>query len=82
MVLWGDGREERVAMPGDVTAEKLKQDLDAGGDLLLLDVRQPEECACGCLPGAVPIPRGELSARMSELDRERDLVVYCHSGRH
>ena len=48
---------------------------------LVLDVRTPEEFAKGHLPGAVLIPHDQLAARLSELDHDRWVLVYCHSGR-
>ena len=57
----------------------------AGGDkaTVVLDVRTPKEFAEGHVPGAVNISHDELEGRLSELDadRDRDVVVYCHSGR-
>lgn len=47
---------------------------------VLLDVRTPTEFAAGHLPGAVNIPLQDLGVRMSELDPDRKLVVYCRSG--
>lgn len=51
--------------------------------LFVLDVRTPEEYAAGHLPGAVNIPHDQLAARLGELSaaRERDIVVYCRTGR-
>ena len=48
----------------------------------LLDVRSPEEFGRGHLPGAVNIPVQELDRRLAEVGpAERDVVVYCRSGR-
>jgi phage shock protein E len=51
--------------------------------LFVLDVRTPEEYAAGHLPGAVNIPHDQLAGRLGELSgaRERDIVVYCRTGR-
>ena len=51
--------------------------------LFVLDVRTPEEYAAGHLPGATNIPHDQLAARLGELSgaRERDVVVYCRTGR-
>ncbi|MEJ2057240.1 MAG: rhodanese-like domain-containing protein [Desulfofustis sp.] len=46
----------------------------------LVDVRQPGEYGKGHLPGALLIPLGELSKRYSELDFNKDTIVYCRSG--
>jgi rhodanese-related sulfurtransferase len=46
----------------------------------LLDVREPWEVAVCALPGAVPIPMGQVPARAAELDPDRPVVCYCHHG--
>ena len=53
-----------------------------GEALLLLDVRDPEECDRARIEGATPIPVGELSQRLQEIDahRNRPVVVHCHHG--
>lgn len=49
-------------------------------DLLLVDIRSPEEVAQGAIPHAVHIPMHLLPLRIAELPRDRDLVLYCRSG--
>jgi len=44
---------------------------------LLLDVRAPREFEAGHLRGAVNIPIDELSARIDELPRDRQIIAYC-----
>ena len=46
------------------------------GDMTILDVRQPSEYNAGHIPGATLIPLPQLSDRLSELDREKPLMVY------
>jgi len=50
---------------------------------LLLDVRTPEEFASGHLDGAMNVPVQELAAKWASLasPNEREVVVYCRSGR-
>jgi phage shock protein E len=50
---------------------------------LILDVRSESEFAAGHVPNAVNIPFDQLSARLGEIetDREHGVVVYCQSGR-
>lgn len=50
------------------------------GKAVLLDVRDPDECAQGAIPGSISIPLNELRARMGELPKDRDIVVHCQSG--
>ncbi len=47
---------------------------------LLLDVRQPEEVACGTIPGAIAIPLGKLRGRLGELPRDKEIVAFCRVG--
>jgi len=47
---------------------------------LLLDVRNPDECARGAIPGSVKIPLDELRGRLHELPRDKEIIVHCHAG--
>ena len=47
---------------------------------MLLDVRTPEEYAKGHIKGAVLIPVQVLEARLSEVPKDKQVYVYCHSG--
>jgi rhodanese-related sulfurtransferase len=53
---------------------------EAGEDLVLLDVREPEELEVASLPGALHIPMGQVPGRWQELERGRTVVVLCRSG--
>ena len=46
----------------------------------IVDVRTPREFADWHFPGAVNIPVQELPKRILELDRRRQIIVYCRSG--
>jgi rhodanese-related sulfurtransferase/rubrerythrin len=65
-----------------VSAEKAKEWLAVGkeGDVIVLDVRQPQEYRSGHLPGAVFIPLPELPDRIAELDRSKPVLAYCRAG--
>jgi rhodanese-related sulfurtransferase len=60
-----------------ITREELVRRLEAGDDLVVLDVRPAAEHAAGHLPGAVSIPVGELRRRLAELPTDREVVAYC-----
>jgi rhodanese-related sulfurtransferase len=49
--------------------------------LTLLDVREEWELGVASVPGIVHIPMGEVAGRLGELDRGREVVVLCRSGR-
>ena len=50
---------------------------------LIIDVRTPEEYESGRIARAVNIPYDEIGQRIDEVttDKDRRIVVYCHSGR-
>jgi len=64
----------------EITPQQLKARLDKPGAPLLLDVRQDWETKLCRLPNAVHIPIEEIEMRVEELNREDDIVVYCHQG--
>ena len=52
-----------------------------GESLTLLDVREEWELGVASVPDVVHIPMGEVADRLGELDRTREVVVLCRSGR-
>jgi len=66
----------------EISPDTLKTRLGTGEDVVLLDVRQPEEHAEKNIPGSILIPLGELPDRIDELEAYRDgeIIVYCRSG--
>lgn len=51
------------------------------GDVVFLDVRDPQEYNLGKIPGAVTISRGNLEKNVEGLvPREKSVVVYCANG--
>jgi rhodanese-related sulfurtransferase/DMSO/TMAO reductase YedYZ molybdopterin-dependent catalytic subunit len=76
-----------VARPGDladlrhapqVSARTARSLLDAGAALLA--VREPGEWYDGHVPGAIPMPMGEVQSRRGELPAATRIVVVCRSG--
>ncbi len=67
------------SMP-QITATELKQRLDNGDDLQIIDVREAYELDIAKMPGTIHIPLGQIMNRMSEIDPTRDTVVHCKMG--
>ena len=63
-----------------ISMRQLESYLAKKADMILLDVRSPEEYREGALKGAVNIPLEELEIRIGELDPDRPVVVYCARG--
>ncbi len=64
----------------EITATELKNRMDAGEDVQLVDVRQPDEYAFARIEGAKLIPLGEIMRRIDELDDSKELILQCKSG--
>jgi adenylyltransferase/sulfurtransferase len=69
-----------VNAQGDITSVELKQRLDRGDKLTLVDVREPNEFQINRIPGTVLIPLGEIPRRYAELNKDDEIVVHCKMG--
>ncbi|MGH9426593.1 MAG: rhodanese-like domain-containing protein, partial [Terriglobia bacterium] len=59
----------------EITATELKQRLDSGEDIQVIDVREANEVAIAAIPNATHIPLRQVLDRMSEIDPNRETVV-------
>jgi molybdopterin/thiamine biosynthesis adenylyltransferase/rhodanese-related sulfurtransferase len=52
------------------------------GEVVVLDVREPDEYDQGALPGVLHIPRGHLEAQIEGriVDKDQPIIVYCAGG--
>jgi rhodanese-related sulfurtransferase len=65
-----------------VAPDALLERLDDGEKApYVLDVRTAEEFVSGHVPGAVNIPYDQVASRLAEVPKDRDVVLYCRSGR-
>lgn len=69
----------------EVTPREVRDALAGPDPPAIIDCRRPDEhafCALGA-PGEALVPMHEIAARLGELDplRDRDVVIYCHTGR-
>tara|TARA_B100000315_G_scaffold260889_1_gene326888 strand:+ start:6437 stop:6757 length:321 start_codon:yes stop_codon:yes gene_type:complete len=63
-----------------IHVQELKERLDNGDDIFLLDVRESWEYSMAKIDGSVLITLGELSQSFDQLDKEVEIVCYCHHG--
>jgi rhodanese-related sulfurtransferase len=63
----------------NVTTEEAKQLID-NNEVVVLDVRTPEEYQDGHIPNAILIPLQELENKLNDLDKEEPYLVVCRSG--
>lgn len=66
----------------DISADTLAKQLTSK-ELLILDVRTPQEYSAGHVPGAINMPHTSISSQLDKLqdDKNKIIVIYCKSGR-
>ncbi|MBI1389803.1 MAG: hypothetical protein GC154_15295 [bacterium] len=66
----------------ELSPAEVKQMLDAGEPLILVDVREPQELEICSIEGALHIPMGQIHSRYKEIssDPNANVVVFCHHG--
>jgi adenylyltransferase/sulfurtransferase len=77
--------EKTKAAMEEITAAQLKRLLDTGADLVVIDVRNPDEFAAARIPGTTLIPLPEIEQgpgieKVRSLVNGSELVVHCRSG--
>ena len=63
-----------------ITVRELKDRLDKGDTVFLLDVREPHEFSMAKIEGSTLIPLGELPNSLEKLNRDDEIVALCHRG--
>jgi adenylyltransferase/sulfurtransferase len=73
---------QRAAAGATISARELKDMLDRRDDVLLIDVREPNEYEIVAIPGAVLIPKGEFTsgAALERLPQNKRIVLHCKTG--
>jgi molybdopterin/thiamine biosynthesis adenylyltransferase/rhodanese-related sulfurtransferase/molybdopterin converting factor small subunit len=73
-----------AAEPGEaefeISPRELKDRLDRGDRLVVVDVREPHEYEINRLPGTTLIPLGQVPERMHELSSADEIVLHCKAG--
>jgi adenylyltransferase/sulfurtransferase len=64
----------------EIMPSEVKQRLDKGEKMLLVDVREPHEYALCHIEGAVLIPMGTIPANLQKLDVDEEVICFCHHG--
>jgi adenylyltransferase/sulfurtransferase len=73
---------ERAAAGSTITAAELRDMIDAGKDIFLVDVREPAEYEIVKIPGSVLIPNRDILSgeALHRLPQDRPVVLYCRVG--
>ena len=73
---------QEAAQGSTITARDLKNMMDAGENIFVVDVREPNEYEIVSIPGATLIPKGEFvsGAALERLPQDKRIVLHCKSG--
>jgi sulfur-carrier protein adenylyltransferase/sulfurtransferase len=71
-----------AAAGSTILATELKEMIDQGEDLYLVDVREPAEYEIVSIPGSVLIPKGDIlnGSALVDLPQDKKVVMYCKTG--
>ena len=72
-----DGGHLKVYMPPDTMKELLEKN---NREIMVIDVRPFNAYEKGHLPGAVSMPSSEIKNHLSEIEKNRDVILYCETG--
>lgn len=76
-----DTKEKGRRYPHEMSNADLASAIDAGSDLLVIDVREEHEYQAAHIPGAMLVPIEEIQSVLDNLDRSTAIAVVCRSGR-
>ena len=60
-----------------ISPEELKERLDNGEAILIVDSRSLVEFETGHIAGAISVPSYEVESRLDEFPRDQEIVLYC-----
>lgn len=64
----------------EAAPREIKQRMDAGEDLTLIDVREPNEMMIAAIDGAEERPMSQAMRWIDALPKDGELVIMCHHG--
>ena len=64
----------------EIDSSELKKRLDAGEDIVLLDIRSEAELRQGILPDSEHLPMHLIPLKIQDLPKDKEVVLYCRSG--
>ncbi|MCA9894661.1 MAG: ThiF family adenylyltransferase, partial [Anaerolineae bacterium] len=88
--------ETEYAGMNEISVSELKAQLDAGADILVLDVREPHEWEIAAIDGTLRIPKGDIQAAknaviagrkladetvLAQISKDKPLMIHCRSGK-
>lgn len=80
-----DGSTEEDKATGEyqrISHEDAQARMDSGDDIIILDVRTPDEFSAGYIKGAINLPVNQIRNKAAEIlpDKDAEILIYCRSG--
>jgi len=67
--------------PGEISIEEFKAIAEKGSPgIVILDVRDTDEAMNGMLAGAINIPAGDITKRLEDVPKNKEIITYCNTG--
>lgn len=63
-----------------IPSEELQKKIDAGENMMIVDIRAPEDYAQGHIKGAVNIPFKEVNKHFDQFAKDKPVYIYCYTG--
>jgi len=60
-----------------IEMDAFKQEYDQKADVLVVDVRTPDQFAAGHIAGAINVPEADVEKRLADLPKGKRIVLYC-----
>ncbi len=71
----------RKLLPGEISLADFKREMEhPSSKMIILDVRMPSEIKEGVLPNTKQIPLDDLETQMSELPKDKEILLHCSTG--
>jgi rhodanese-related sulfurtransferase len=66
----------------DISGAEMRELIQGNENAVLIDVRTPEECAAGIIPGAknIDLMGADFMEQVSKLDKDKEYFMICRSG--
>ena len=67
--------------PGEISIEDFKAAAEKPGkNRIILDVRDKDETMNGMIAGAINMPAGDITSRLKELPKNKEIITHCVTG--
>ena len=66
--------------PGTISIADFKNAMQKPGNMVIVDVRNPDECTAGQVGGSMNIPAELITQRAKDIPADKEIVLYCNTG--